>query len=98
MDPKHARDPELWFADGNLVLQAEQTLFRVYAGILSRASTIIKDILVVGHPQPDNAAEQYDECPLVAMCGDSASDVRAFLSALYAPRYVVYSTMPFTLF
>lgn len=36
MDPKHARDPELWLADGNLVLQAEQTLFRVYAGILSR--------------------------------------------------------------
>lgn len=84
--PKLTHDSELWFPDGSIVLLAEQILFRVYAGILSRASPIFRDMFAIGHVQTLDAEETYQGCPLVVMHGDSASDVRAFLAALHDPR------------
>ncbi|KAI0087553.1 hypothetical protein BDY19DRAFT_994869 [Irpex rosettiformis] len=77
-------DQELWFTDGSIVLLAEKTLFRVYAGILSRASPIFRDMFAIG--QVHNAEETYEGCPLVVMAGDNANDMRAFLEALHDPR------------
>ena len=80
-------DSELWFPDGSIVLLAEQTLFRVYAGILSRASPVFRDMFALGQVrQHDSAEETYEGCPLVVMPGDSATDIRAFLKALHDPR------------
>ena len=79
------RDPDLWFADGSVILRADDILFRVYGGILSQASPVFRAMF--GIPQPANDSESYDGCPLVHM-PDSAHDLRPFLRALYDCRQV----------
>ncbi|KAI0698268.1 hypothetical protein BC835DRAFT_679350 [Cytidiella melzeri] len=81
VEPTH--DTELWFSDGSIVLQAERTLFRVYAGILSQASPVFKHMLSIRKPQSTSEAEVYEGCPLVVMYGDSADDMHVFLQALH---------------
>ncbi|KAK7050721.1 BTB domain-containing protein [Favolaschia claudopus] len=73
----------LWFADGTLVLQAENTIFRVYPGLLATASPVFKDMLAF--PQPHDGPK-YEGCPLVQL-HDSASDVAHFLKAIIFYNY-----------
>ena len=90
--PNPTRSHDLWFPDGSLVLQAESVLFKVYAGILARASPVFRSMISM--PQPCTAGtsdeaeqpETYEGCPLVVMAGDSAEDVHAFLKALHDSR------------
>ncbi|KAJ7077641.1 hypothetical protein B0H15DRAFT_861447 [Mycena belliarum] len=73
------RAPELWFADDNLILRAESTLFRVSKGVLAARSSVFRDMLAFG----DAAGEEtLDGCPVVRM-HDSAADVHAFLRAIF---------------
>ena len=81
-----ARDPDLWFVDGSVVLEAEETYFKVYSGILSQASPVFKDMF--SFPQGGQKIEMYGNCPLVHML-DSAHDLRHFLKALHDSRYVI---------
>ncbi|KAL4252264.1 hypothetical protein ABKN59_002585 [Abortiporus biennis] len=77
------RCPELWFDDGTIIIRAEDTLFRVYAGQLSRCSPVFKDTFSL--PQPplaDGVNELYEGCPLVVL-NDSAADIEAFLLAIF---------------
>lgn len=74
------RCQDLWFEDGTVVLQAENTLFRVYTGILSRHSPFFRNLFTL--PQPEDA-DKYEGCPLVLLAGDSAQDVHDFLLALH---------------
>jgi hypothetical protein len=78
--PKLERCEDLWFDDGTIVLQAENTLFRVYIGILTRHSPFFRNLFLL--PQPQNT-ETYDSCPLVKLAGDSAQDAHDFLLALH---------------
>lgn len=78
------RDPFLWFADDSVVLRADDTLFRVYSGILSQASPVFKDMFTIPQPATDEC-ESYDGCPLVH-APDSAQDLRPFLRALHDCR------------
>ena len=88
MDTELVRDEDMWFPDGTVVLRAEHTLFRVYGGILSRASPIFKDMFSIGQLQSDNShAETYEGCPVVVMAGDSVVDMRNFLRILHDFRY-----------
>lgn len=73
------RCEDLWFEDGNVVLQAEKMLFRVYVGMLSRYSNFFKDLFSL--PQPAEA-EKYEGFPLIFLPGDAAADVHDFLLAL----------------
>ncbi|KAJ7490872.1 hypothetical protein FB451DRAFT_1124434 [Mycena latifolia] len=77
------RDPELWFEDGNLVLQAENSQFRVYRGILAARSPVFHSML--SFPQPPDS-ELVDGCPLVHL-PDAESEVAEFLSAIFIPEY-----------
>ena len=70
---------ELWLADGNLVIQAESTQFRVHRSFLSMHSNILKDCF--GIPQPEEQ-ETVEGCPVVHM-SDSATDIECVLSLLY---------------
>lgn len=73
----------LWFEDGNIILQAKNTLFKVYRGILTRESTVFEDMFSL--PQPDvksKSAESYEDCQLVQM-HDEASDLSRFLNAIF---------------
>ena len=81
------RDPDLWFDDGNIVLLARDTAFRVYRGLLTRHSVIFRDLFQMA--QPANA-ETMESCPVVHL-SDSPDDLRYLLRALCGLRKYVYS-------
>src|SRR5260221_6028517 len=79
------RDPrtrsEYWFQDGNVVFQAEDTLFRIHRSILSRQSQFFEDMFSM--PQvPSQEDELIDGCPVVQL-SDTAEDMGNIISLLY---------------
>ncbi|KAF7300331.1 BTB domain-containing protein [Mycena chlorophos] len=78
------RCPSLWFPDGTLVIRAERTLFRVYAGLLARESPVFADMLAF--PQHETEMERVEGCPVVELYDDSADEVRCFLEAVFDYR------------
>ncbi|KIY44225.1 hypothetical protein FISHEDRAFT_52460 [Fistulina hepatica ATCC 64428] len=74
------RCEELWFADGTMVFQAENTQFRLYSGLLAGKSAIFQDMLAF--PQPTAGGEMIEGCPLVRL-QDSAEDATSFFKAIY---------------
>lgn len=80
------RCPDVWFTDGNCVLQAEDMLFKVYTGVLSKYSPFFETLF--GLPQPeagpgsDIGPLQYEGVPLIVL-HDGAVDMRYFLKALF---------------
>ncbi|KAF6750096.1 hypothetical protein DFP72DRAFT_991720 [Ephemerocybe angulata] len=69
----------LWFEDGNLILQAEQTLFRIYRGLLCARSSVFGDMFAF--PPPAEGNMMFDGCPIVQTY-DSAQDMGFFLRAV----------------
>ncbi|KAJ7061505.1 hypothetical protein C8F01DRAFT_1137611 [Mycena amicta] len=78
--PKRAES--LWFSDGSIVLQAGNTQYKVFHGILSVRSPIFRDMLAMPQPQADR--ELVEGCPLVHIPDDEA-DTTAFLNAIFHP-------------
>ena len=75
------RSEEVWFDDGNIVLQAGDTLFKVYSGILSRESPFFRDMFSL--PQTaDTVSDCFDGCPVIAV-HDNPGDMKKFLSATH---------------
>ncbi|KZP23479.1 hypothetical protein FIBSPDRAFT_698028, partial [Athelia psychrophila] len=71
---------EIWFEDGNVVLEAERKQFKVHRGMLARSSSIFRDMFTV--PQPQNPEEEsVDGCVIIRL-PDSAEDVEIVLQAL----------------
>jgi hypothetical protein len=79
VDNTPTRVEELWFSDGGLVVQAEQSLFRVSGGILAARSPVFKDMLSFTQP-PD--AETIEGCPVVRL-PDRAADITVFFRAIF---------------
>lgn len=79
VDNTPTRVEELWFSDGNLIVQAETSLFRVYGAFLAARSSVFKDML--SFPQPADA-EMVEGCPVVRL-HDSADDVTCFFKAIF---------------
>ncbi|KZP23500.1 hypothetical protein FIBSPDRAFT_952021 [Athelia psychrophila] len=78
---------DIWFHDGNIVLQAERTQFKIHGGILAQSSTVFNDMLSI--PQPLGPAPAYgmvEGCPVVQL-SDSAEDVTFVLKALSQRGY-----------
>lgn len=50
---KPSQSKEIWFEDGNIVLQTESTLFKVHQGVLARHSSIFFDMFSVPQPTTD---------------------------------------------
>ena len=71
---------DIWLDDGSVVIQAGFTQFRVHRTMLSRHSTIFKDMFSVA--QPGDLDPSIEGCPLVHL-SDSPEDIRHILSALY---------------
>lgn len=78
------RSDRVWFDDGNVVLQAEQTLFKVHRSILALHSPVFKDMFSI--PQPSSEV-MVERCPVVCV-SDTAVDVTIVLEALFQRRYV----------
>ncbi|KAJ7500478.1 hypothetical protein B0H11DRAFT_2378266 [Mycena galericulata] len=81
------RVEDLWFEDGNIVIQAGNSQFRVHRSVLAARSSVCKDMLSV--PQSPES-ELVDGCPLVRLT-DSEMEVEVFLKALFLPEFF----MPF---
>jgi hypothetical protein len=76
---KVVRSSKFWFEDGNVVLQAEHTQFRVHRSVLSIHCPIFQDMFVCS--QPENGP-MVDGCPLVHL-PETMEDVRNFVKILY---------------
>ncbi|CAA7266041.1 unnamed protein product [Cyclocybe aegerita] len=84
----HKRIPEeplrksatFWFDDGNVILQAQQTQFRVHRSMLVRHSTVWKDMFAVLQPEGKSGSE--NDCPVVHL-SDRASDVEHVMAIFY---------------
>ncbi|KAF7298484.1 hypothetical protein MKEN_01373500 [Mycena kentingensis (nom. inval.)] len=81
--PQLRRIEDIWFDDGNVVLQAGSAQYRVYRGTLARKSPIFSDMFCIGQP---SGAELVDGCPLVIMPDDEA-DMTPFLQALFDAEF-----------
>ncbi|KAF7296525.1 BTB domain-containing protein [Mycena chlorophos] len=77
------RSGEYWFDDGNIVLQAEQTQFRVTKSMLAMHSTVFRDMLTIPLP-PDEPV--IDGCPIVFLPDDKPEDWKHLLDAMYPKR------------
>lgn len=74
------RRDDVWFEDGNLILQTDDALFRVYGGLLAARSSVFKDMLAF--PPPPEGNLTHNDCPVVRIY-DSSKDVRFFLNAIF---------------
>ena len=89
------RRGNVWFDDGNVLLIAETTSFRVHKSILSRHSEFFNDMFRL--PQPAYAGGDTDvpdaQCPAVHT-SESAADLAHFLGAIYNSVRYVHSVLP----
>ncbi|TCD60635.1 hypothetical protein EIP91_009752 [Steccherinum ochraceum] len=69
----------MWFEDGNVVLVAENTGYKVFKGVLSLHSEVFQDLFTL--PQPQDA-EIFDDCYVVRM-PDSQQELACLLSAIH---------------
>ncbi|KAJ6497669.1 hypothetical protein C8R45DRAFT_983792 [Mycena sanguinolenta] len=81
---------EIWYKDGSVVLQAENTQFRVYWGILTQHSPFFRDLESLPQP-PDQPT--VDGCSIIEL-QDSSEDVKYLLKALYDPHFLSQTTLP----
>lgn len=81
---------EIWFTDGNIILEAETTQFRVHRGVLAKHSSVFKDMFDV--PQPPGEPE-IEGCPIVHL-SDTAQDVGHLLNRLYDCFYNPHDALP----
>ncbi|KAJ7612067.1 hypothetical protein FB45DRAFT_843339 [Roridomyces roridus] len=77
------RIPELWFDDGSIVIQAENTQFRVHRSILAARSPVFKDMLSFPQPPQAEAGSESVEGCLVVRLHDSPAEVTVFLKAIF---------------
>lgn len=70
---------DIWFDDGSIVIQAEQTQFRVHRSVLAANSSVFKDLFAVPQPPDEPTVEG---CPVVHL-SDTAADVTYIVQALY---------------
>ncbi|KAJ7666753.1 hypothetical protein DFH06DRAFT_1085908 [Mycena polygramma] len=76
------RVEELWFEEDNLIVRAEDTLFRVSKGILAARSPVLKAMLFgLPQPNPENMGRLYG-CPVLEL-PHSARSVTNFLKAIF---------------
>lgn len=73
---------DVWFEDGNVVLIAQSTAFRLHRGVLSTHSEVFRDMFTV--PQPATA-ELWEGCPVVHL-SDLKNDLMHMVKALYFGR------------
>ncbi|KAJ7255421.1 hypothetical protein B0H12DRAFT_1218768 [Mycena haematopus] len=79
-----------WFGDGNVVLQAGNTQFRVHWGVLALHSSIFRDMQ--GLPQPSDQPT-VEDCPVVEL-SDDPEDIEYLLKALYTPTFLGQKKFP----
>jgi hypothetical protein len=72
---------DIWYQDGSVVLQAQDTQFRVHWGNLCQHSSFFREMQ--GLPQPPDLPS-VDGCPIIEL-QDAVLDVEHLLKVLYNP-------------
>ncbi|KZP08423.1 hypothetical protein FIBSPDRAFT_840249 [Athelia psychrophila] len=85
---------DVWFEDGNIVIQAEQTQFKIYRGVLVAQSSVFGDMFSIPQP-PSEKQKAVDGCPVVRVT-DSAIDIAIALRALFLRGYVSRKALSIT--
>jgi hypothetical protein len=67
----------VWYADGNVIIQAESTQFKVFQGVLTTHSPVFAAIL------EDTEIEEVDGCRIIRTT-DAARDMKYFLEAFHS--------------
>ncbi|KAJ7605360.1 hypothetical protein DFH06DRAFT_1252913 [Mycena polygramma] len=70
---------DIWFEDGNIILQAENTHFRVYKGTLCSSSQVLKDAI-----EDIEDSKGVEGCSFL-MLSDSSFDVTYVLRTIFHP-------------
>ena len=81
MDPDLITRSKIWFDDGSVVIQAELTQFRVHRSMLSRHSSVFRDMFSV--PQPPGDQESAVEGCSIVHLSDSPQDWENLLTLMY---------------
>lgn len=88
LGPEVKRDEEVWFVDGNIVLQAHGVAFRVYQDIFALNPEVFAGMFSV--PQPATV-ETFDDCPVIHL-SDNPNDLRLLLRVIFIDKeHVLYS-------
>ncbi|KAF7351126.1 BTB domain-containing protein [Mycena sanguinolenta] len=82
--------PSIWYNDGSIIIQAENTQFRVHWTVLCKHSSFFRGFEDI--PQPSDQPT-IDGCPIVHLHG-SAVDFQYVLEALYDPHFLGRTTLP----
>ncbi|PPQ96598.1 hypothetical protein CVT26_010753 [Gymnopilus dilepis] len=94
--PEQITRSKYWFDDGNIILQAEKTQFRVHRSLLSNQSVVFRDMFSM--PQPVALDPLVDGCPVVFL-SDKVNDLGLVMAVFY-DNFKVYNLkelMPFPL-
>ncbi|KZV90199.1 hypothetical protein EXIGLDRAFT_837971 [Exidia glandulosa HHB12029] len=78
------RHEALWYGDGNVVLQAENTLYNVHRSVLSRESKLFEDMFALGQQNAQNGEEGTSTSP-IPMLDVPAEAFANLLLILYRP-------------
>ncbi|KAH8823693.1 hypothetical protein DL96DRAFT_1615243, partial [Flagelloscypha sp. PMI_526] len=81
-----SQDPDLWYSDGGVVLQAGNSLYRVYQGILSKQSSVFADMFSLAQ-SGNEISDKYEDCPLIVMYDDE-SEAADFLRCIFDRSYL----------
>lgn len=76
---------DFWFDDGNVILQAEDRLFKIHRGVLARRSEVFRDMFTLAQPSYDENSpdkDLLDGCPVIPL-SDHVGDLVHILSPLY---------------
>ena len=71
-------DDEFWFDDGNLILVARGTGFKIYRGLLTAQSSVFADMFATSSVED---TEKHADCPVVHLT-ESSDDLRDLLRVL----------------
>jgi hypothetical protein len=86
VDATVTRSENIWLRDGNVILRAEITLFKVHQSILAIHSAVFRDMFEL--PQPSSVQDEMLEGCIVLRLQDSTRDVNFMLDFFYGKRRV----------
>ncbi|KAJ7617591.1 hypothetical protein DFH06DRAFT_100306 [Mycena polygramma] len=93
--PGDTRVENLWFPNETLVLRAGTKIFQVPKALLAARSSVFRDM--IGFPQPPGTETELHEGVPVVDLPDAASDVNAFLMAIFDSSYFMPAPEPIEL-
>lgn len=75
-----------WIKDGNIVLAVDGKYFRVHRSILSSYSEVFRDMFDCPQPSEGSSEGMIEECPVIHLHHDTATDVQVVMKAMYDRR------------